>query len=218
MPVESEDENEEKINEIQQICDLCNIKKKDAKIAQQTSDVTFFCMYVLQQDKPIPCIGSVLMISETSLEIYVMEFEKEKKIYFETIDNRQVQSKGIYAKHRKNLIFPKAFSLKKNYTAVDVLWEDCCTDGNTKSETQTIRVLAPIPLRIFPMRTVPLDFGVFLISPFDDDYLKILNKYEIPKDLNSKLLEKATNNAILIEKEKTLSDELAMDMKHLNLD
>ncbi|CEM09140.1 unnamed protein product [Vitrella brassicaformis CCMP3155] len=182
-------------NELQKQCDLCNEKKLQSKKAQEDCDRAFFCIWLRGLDVPCTSLATVMLIQDKSVVCYVPQLGKEKRLCYDTSTEASMQASNIYEKFKNVPVFPKKYKLINKHR-VEAEWElpelalgarppspppaaAAAADGGEetteqKEFTQIIKMFSKIPVYILPTSTVPIDFVLVPVPPYQHTYKELL--------------------------------------------
>lgn len=161
-------------------CEKSNEKKKATRECKALLDRAVFCVFLRAQKNWFYTVGTVLMIKRDEMSVYSSQLGKEKSIsfyYANNPDNEDFRMKPppslFMAGVDDELLLPETLT-KKSISHVEVTWINPQDRGERKN--QHLRLLSNVPIVIIPTDTVPIDFAMFLVSPFHRYYEPVASK------------------------------------------
>jgi len=154
---------------------VCNEKKTASRRCQDQLDRAVFCVYLRKRQEWYYTIGNVLGFSEDrrgggeddNITIFCSQLGKEKKCQLcsvENLEQLQLYMEGV----DDELLLPKSWKFRgKGYC--ELAWPSP-NDPNGPVQKQKLQVLSCVPVVVIPTNTVPIDFAVFIVSPFHPRY------------------------------------------------
>jgi len=147
---------------------ICNDKKTKSRKCQEQLDRSVFCVFLRKRGEWFYTIGNVLSMSEDrkggndSVTLYCSQLGKEKKVSL--CGEADIEKMMLCEVEGDTLLLPKTWKFRgKGYLELD--WQQP-GDPDGPLTRQTIQVLSALPIVVIPTKTVPIDFAMFIVSPF----------------------------------------------------
>jgi len=158
---------EEKVGADQ--CDICNTKRTASRKCQEQLDRSVFCIYLRARKEWFYTVGTVLGFKEDQAKgqdivtIYSSQLGKEKKVLLCT--STEAAKLELYKDLNEDdeLMLPETWKFGGK-GALDLTWDNPGAPGTKR--VQKLKVFSCIPVVIIPTNTVPIDFAMFIVSPF----------------------------------------------------
>jgi len=149
--------------------EICNGKRTASRKCQEHLDRSVFCIYLRARKEWFYTVGTVLGMKEDPksgkdmITIYSSQLGKEKKVLLCT--SAEAKKLELYKDLNEDdeLLLPETWKFEGR-GAVDLLWEDPERPGERRA--QKLQFLSSVPVVIIPTNTVPIDFAMFVVSPF----------------------------------------------------
>lgn len=138
-------------------CELCNVMKRKARLAQEACDVAFFCIYLRSKKHCNLTTGTVISVSEKCFKVYVPKLNADHPVYFSftgKIPDWYLEGTPERAELDHIIKGPESITYVSADEAV-VVW-----DSDTKIN---VLVFDPIEVVIVPLDTVPISFALLLL-------------------------------------------------------
>lgn len=164
----SEDDYQEKDAALDQMT-ICNEKRSASRKCQEQLDRSVFCIYLRARKEWFYTVGTVLGVKEDHksgqdiVTIYSSQLGKEKKVLLCT--SAEAAKLELYKDLNEDdeLMMPETWKFTGK-GSVELKWEDPAEKG--KLQKQVLNVFSSLPVVIIPTNTVPIDFAMFIVSPF----------------------------------------------------
>ena len=183
-----EDDPEQQDHEalIEELCKRSNEKKRSAKECSEACDRSFFCMMLRNKKEYFLTVGNVLKVDDRSIVVHSSMMSKEKRVYFITKSDTSEMPEILKVENTAlpPIELPEEWDSDKNTNCI-VHWQDdkrmgmeVGEDGKIRTvcntQKQHLRLLSAVPILLAPVDQVPIDFAVFLLSPFHPEYDRLL--------------------------------------------
>lgn len=151
--------SEPEILGLEQQCTLCNAMKKKSREAQESCDVSFFCIY-LRNKKEVNCTrGTVMSVTEKCLNIYVPKLGKDCPVFFKLTSK---VPDWYLAKDPRRAVLEEVLKGPLSITYVNpseavVTWSE--------SDSHRVKLFDQLDVVIVPLETVPISFATILLPP-----------------------------------------------------
>jgi len=160
---------------------ICNVKKLNSRRCQEQLDRAVFCIFLRSLKQWFYTVGTVLQLNHSTrdgdgMSIYCSQLGRESKVAF-----RSQETEGDDANENKvelfmngvddQLMFPQNWEWQ-GHGAVQITWKS--PDGS-EQHIQKLQMLSCVPIVIIPTNTVPIDYAMFLVSPFHKKYHGVQN-------------------------------------------
>ena len=130
--------------QVTDIAKHCNVKKEDARAAQDASSMLFFCLFVKRfeklAEKPIHLKAIVIELGQNFAVVFITHFGIEKRVYFE--DTEDMDSVTVI-----------------DATTVEMEWKD------EASGKLILRLLDEVMVHVFVRGQLPMDVRANLLKP-----------------------------------------------------
>ena len=151
--------SEPEIVSLEQQCTLCNAMKKKSREAQESCEVSFFCIY-LRNKKEVNCTrGTVMSVTEKCLNIYVPKLGKDCPVFFKLTS--KVPDWYLAGDPRRadleDILKGPLFITYVNPSEAVVTWSE--------SDSHRVKLFDQLDLVIVPLETVPISFATILLPP-----------------------------------------------------
>jgi len=151
---------------------ICNGKRTASRKCQEQLDRSVFCIYLRSRKEWFYTVGTVLGMKEDQksgkdmLTIYSSQLGREKKVLL--CSAAEAKKLELYKDLNEDdeLMLPETWQFEGK-GAVDLIWEDPEKPGDRQAaKKQVLKVFSCVPVVIIPTNTVPIDFAMFIVSPF----------------------------------------------------
>jgi len=183
-----EDEFQEGDTAMEQVS-ICNTKRTASRRCQEHLDRSVFCIFLRARKEWFYTVGTVLGMKEDQksgkdmLTIYSPQLGKEKKVLL--CSSAEADKLELYKDLNEDdeLLLPQTWRFAGK-GACDLLWRDPKSEepegpGEKQRHTQKLKIFSCIPVVIIPTNTVPIDFAMFIVSPFHKKFKQV--NQSIPK-------------------------------------
>ena len=141
------------LKEISDLCELCNIKKRLSRLAQEACDVAFFCMFLRSRNELQFCRATVCAVMEKQVVVFIPQIGKECPVFYKLT----AKFPGTYLPNERALLGkPVSFDQAGPNRAL-ATWND--------GRVQELKTLDAITVALVPLETVPISFTVLLTPP-----------------------------------------------------
>lgn len=162
---------------------ICNEKRTASRKCQEHLDRSIFCIYLRARKEWFYTVGTVLGMKEDQksgkdiVTIYSSQLGREKKVLL--CSSGEAKKLELYKDLNEDdeLLLPENW-LFRGRGAVDLIWEDPQQPGEKRK--QNLNIFSCVPVVIIPTNTVPIDFAMFIVSPFHKRFNAV--RKEIPKE------------------------------------
>eukprot|EP00928_Gymnodinium_smaydae_P030453 TRINITY_DN22649_c0_g4_i1.p1 TRINITY_DN22649_c0_g4~~TRINITY_DN22649_c0_g4_i1.p1 ORF type:complete len:952 (-),score=175.23 TRINITY_DN22649_c0_g4_i1:40-2895(-) len=182
---------------------VCNEKKTNSRRCQEQLDRAVFCVYLRARKEWFYTLGTILSFHEDkrgngadAVTIYCAQLGKEKKVQLCT--EADLKKMSLYDDGVEDTLFlPRTWKFRgRGYLELE--WAKAAVglgekpaappgleevpdeedaepngDGPQLRLRQKLRVLACVPVVVIPTHTVPIDYGLFFVSPFHKKYQSV---------------------------------------------
>lgn len=153
---------------------ICNDKRSACRKCQEQLDTAVFCIYLRARKEWFYTVGTVLGVKEDQksgqdiVTIYSSQLGKEKKVLLCT--SAEAAKLELYKDLNEDdeLLMPETWKFTGKGSVV-LKWKDP-EDPEGRLVPQTLNVFSCLPVVIIPTNTVPIDFAMFIVSPFHKKY------------------------------------------------
>ena len=151
--------SEKDIVSIEAQCTLCNAMKKKSREAQESCDVSFFCIYLRNKLEVNVSRGTVMSITEKCLNIYVPKLGKDCPVFFNLtskVPDWYLRGDALRAELDSILKGPQSIIYVNPNEAI-IRW--------TSDDVRKVQVFDSLAVVIVPLETVPISFTTVLLPP-----------------------------------------------------
>jgi len=156
--------------------ETCNEKRTASRKCQEQLDRSVFCIYLRARKEWFYTVGTVLSLKEDTkkgqdmITIYSSQLGKEKKVLLCTAAEAKRLELYEDLNEDDELLLPKSWKFAGK-GACDLVWED--PSGKAKPFIQKLKLFSCMPIVIIPTNTVPIDFAMFIVSPFHKKFQRV---------------------------------------------
>jgi len=152
---------------------ICNEKKMNSRRCQEQLDRAVFCIYLRSMKSWCYTVGTILAMTRNerdgdSLTVYCSQLGRESKVTLcrasAEEDNVELFRNGV----DDELLLPDNWEWLGR-GAIQITWRS----REDKEEVQKLQTLSCIPIVIIPTNTVPIDYALFVVSPFHKKYSEV---------------------------------------------
>jgi len=169
-----EDEYQQEETAQEQVA-VCNEKRSCARKTSEQLDRAVFCIYLRSRKEWFYTVGTVLGMKPDEksgkdiVTVYSSQLGKEKKIVLLT--QQEANQLELYKDLNEDdeVLLPQTWKFGGRGSC-DVTWED---PARGDKRIQTLKVFSCLPVVIIPTNTVPIDFAMFLVSPFHKRFRQV---------------------------------------------
>jgi len=151
---------------------ICNTKKQATRKLSIQLDCAVFCIYLRKMESWFYTVGTVMGFQKVKndedtglVTIYCAQLGKESKAVLRIggagpvqLDKLKLFSSGV----KDELLLPDSWKQNSRGSA-DIEWVS--PDGKQR-KVQHLKMLCCVPVVIIPTDTVPIDYAMFIVSPF----------------------------------------------------
>lgn len=158
---------------------ICNGKRTASRKCQEQLDTAVFCIYLRARKEWFYTVGTVLSMKEDQktgkdiVTIYSSQLGKEKKVVL--CSSAEADKLELYKElHEEDqLLLPENWVFQGKGRC-DLRWGDPeHPDEQSKQKLQKLKVFSCVPIVIIPTMTVPIDFAMFIVSPFHKRFQQV---------------------------------------------
>jgi len=161
---------------------ICNEKRRCARKCQEQLDLSVFCVYLRSRKEWFYTVGTVLGMKEDQktgkdmVTIFSNQLGKEKKVLL--CSSAEAKKLELYKDLNEDdeVLLPETWRFSGK-GSIDFKWED--PEEKESPVVQTLKVFSCVPVVVIPTNTVPIDFAMFVVSPFHKRFQRV--RADIPE-------------------------------------
>lgn len=158
---------------------ICNTKKVNSRRCQEQLDRAVFCIFLRSMKSWFYTVGTVLSLNHSArdgdgISIYCSQLGRESKVALRSQDPEDEESNESKLELFMNgvddeLMLPKNWEWQGR-GGIQITWKS--PDGS-EEHIQKLQMLSCAPIVIIPTNTVPIDYAMFLVSPFHKKFNQV---------------------------------------------
>ena len=156
---------------------ICNTKKLNSRRCQEQLDRAVFCIFLRSMKSWFYTVGTVLSLNHSAkdgdgISVYCSQLGRESKVALrahedgENGESNESKLELFMNGVDDELLLPKNWEWQGR-GALQIIWQS--KDGS-EEKIQKLQMLSCVPIVIIPTNTVPIDYAMFLVSPFHKKY------------------------------------------------